>query len=195
MGLDSVELVLMVEKYFSISIPDSKAEKAFTVGKLVDCVASILNIERYDFSLRINTFNKIKEHLQLLSDIKKDFLITDKVIDSLDIENKDLVIHLENHLHLEFPGIIKSEISNNKLLQKLQAWLTLSPFFDFTKITWKKYIDVLLSFNLATTINPDEINSKYEIYLAIMNITVEKIGVDYFEIGIEKSFTDDLGVD
>jgi len=37
--------------------------------------------------------------------------------------------------------------------------------------------------------------SKYEIYLAIMKITVHKVGVDYEEIGIEKSFTDDLGVD
>jgi len=42
---------------------------------------------------------------------------------------------------------------------------------------------------------PNEYKSKYEIYLAIMRITVDKIGVNYSEIGIEKSFADDLGVD
>jgi len=42
---------------------------------------------------------------------------------------------------------------------------------------------------------PTEYKSKYEIYIAITKITVDKIGVDYSEMGIEKSFTDDLGVD
>ena len=34
MGLDSVELVMAVEKHFGISIPDGEASKLVTVGKL-----------------------------------------------------------------------------------------------------------------------------------------------------------------
>ena len=46
MGLDSVELIMEVEKHFSISIPDPEAEKAYSVGKLVDCVSKIPGIHK-----------------------------------------------------------------------------------------------------------------------------------------------------
>jgi acyl carrier protein len=38
MGLDSVELVMEIEKKFDISIPDQEAEKITTVGKMYDAV-------------------------------------------------------------------------------------------------------------------------------------------------------------
>jgi acyl carrier protein len=38
MGLDSVELVMEIEKSFGISIPDQEAEKITTVGKMYDAV-------------------------------------------------------------------------------------------------------------------------------------------------------------
>ncbi len=196
MGLDSIELLMEVEKYFSISIPDNEAEKAYTVGNLVDCVANILNVEKFDFSLRTETFNKIKGHIKLLCKTSVDFKITDKVKDHLDLNNKLLIQDLENILKLELVGINKTEILNNNYISRLKAWISFSTMYvDFKEITWKKYIDILLAYHLVWKSKPDSFNSKYEIYLAIMQITVDKIGVDYSEIGIEKSFTDDLGVD
>jgi hypothetical protein len=117
------------------------------------------------------------------------------VKDSLDITNKALIVQLENSLNLQFPGIKKSEIKNAALFEKLKTWLDFSPVYDFSNISWKKYVDVILAFNLEKTIQPGNIHSKYEIYVALMRITVDKTGVDYFEIGLEKSFTDDLGID
>lgn len=61
MGPDSVELIMEVEKHFSISIPDPEAEKAYTVGKLVDCVAGIMGVKGYDFSLREEYFVQIRK--------------------------------------------------------------------------------------------------------------------------------------
>lgn len=195
MGLDSVELVMEVEKYFSISIPDTEAEKAYTVGKLVDCVARILNITDYDFSLRTNLFAEIKERLQALNGNNTAYQITDKVKDSLDIENKSLVNKLEHALNLQFPGISKISANSQSLTDKLKRWLEFTDVYDFNTITWKKYIDIVLANNLNKRLNPAVIHSKYEIYLAVMKITVDKVGVEYLEIGIEKSFTDDLGID
>ncbi|RXK81057.1 hypothetical protein ESB13_22040 [Filimonas effusa] len=43
MGLDSVELVMEVEKTFNISIPDEEASQCTTVGELHDTVARHLN--------------------------------------------------------------------------------------------------------------------------------------------------------
>jgi len=102
MGLDSIELVMEVEKHFSISIPDPEAEKAYTVGKLVDCVATIKGISFYDFSLREKTFSSFKIELLKLKKDLGDFSITSKVADSLDIQEKSLVRGLENKTRLNY---------------------------------------------------------------------------------------------
>jgi len=194
MGLDSVELLMDVEKHFSISIPDREAEKAYTVGKLVDCVANILGINSYDFSLREKAFFLLKTDLLQLKQGVSDFSINTRVTESLDIRDKSIVQELENRTGLKLPGIYFKPENQSKILGKIKEWFT-TEGNDFEKITWKKFIDITLARNLEITILPTEYKSKYEIYIAIMRITVDKIGVDYSEIGIEKSFTDDLGVD
>ena len=42
MGLDSVELVMSVEKHFAVTIPDTDASTLTTVGKLHDWVVNEL---------------------------------------------------------------------------------------------------------------------------------------------------------
>lgn len=195
MGLDSVELVMEVEKHFSISIPDPEAEKAYTVGKLVNCVSKIIKVRGYDFSLRENTFVFIKKALLALDPSLPDFSITSIVSRSLNIKDKPLLRMLEHNTLLKLPGIDTKASDDNGILPKLKRWLHFIETIDFEKIIWKKYIDIILSANLEKLSPGIQYNSKYEIYIAIMRITVDKIGVDYEEIGIEKSFTDDLGVD
>jgi general stress protein CsbA len=190
MGLDSVELVMDVEKHFSISIPDPEAEKAHTVGKLVDCVANILGMDNYDFGLRDRTFSLIKASLESLVPDIPGFSLTSKVSDSLDIKDRTLINSLETALNLELPNLHAKGF--------LDGMLKRLPFFDtidFRTITWKRYVDIILSHNLYKLTPPIQYTSKYEIYIAIMRITVDKVGVGYQEIGLEKSFTDDLGID
>ena len=195
MGLDSVELVMEVEKHFSISIPDREAEKAYSVGKLVDCVANILGVKSYDFSLRERTFSLLKNELRNLKKGINDFSINSKVAHSLDIQDKLLVLELENKTSLKLPGIHFKTQSHDGIWRKVRTWLTALDEINFEEIAWKKFIDIIIADNLERIILPNEYKSKYEIYLAIMRITVDKIGVNYSEIGIEKSFADDLGVD
>ncbi len=195
MGLDSVELIVEVEKHFSISIPDHEAEKAYTVGKLVDCVANILAVKSYDFALREKTFSLFKTELQNLRKDLGDFSISSKVADNLDIHDKSLIQAIETKLNLKLPGIYFNPENSNKILGNVKRWLTMIDDIDFNKITWKKFIDITLAKNLNSNALTIEYKSKYEIYIAIMRITVDKIGVGYTEIGIEKIFTDDLGID
>ncbi|GAB2825112.1 acyl carrier protein [Ferruginibacter profundus] len=195
MGLDSVELILEVENHFSISIPDREAEKAYTVGKLVDCVANILAVKSYDFTLREKIFSLFKTELQSQRKDFVDFVISSKVADNLDIRDKCLIQAIESKLNLKLPGIYFKPENSNRILGNVKHWLTMIDDIDFDKITWKKFIDITLAKNLNSNALTIEYKSKYEIYIAIMRITVDKIGVDYSEIGIEKIFTDDLGID
>ena len=133
--------------------------------------------------------------MQLRVDSDVNFLITDKVRDTININDNALIIQLETSLDLRFPGINTVEINNNTPIGKLKDWWQSSPEMDFEKISWKKYVDMILAFNIEKKVIPHSIRSKYEIYIALMKIIVDKIGVEYSEIGLEKSFTDDLGVD
>ena len=67
--------------------------------------------------------------------------------------------------------------------------------YDWNSISVERFIDAVCAANYKSLVNQDAISSKYEIYIAVMGITAEKIGIDYFEILPEKSFTSDLGVD
>lgn len=195
MGLDSVELVMEVEKHFSISIPDPEAEKAYTVGRLVDCVAKIIDVKGYDFSLRENTFGLFKKALLDLETTDSDFSINSPVLRILNVKDKSLMALIEDKTKLKLPGIDTKTAEAKGVLPKLKRWFHFIENFDFENITWKKYTDIILAANLEKLSPAIQYNSKYEIYIAIMRITVDKIGVDYQEMGIEKSFTDDLGVD
>ena len=195
MGLDSVELIMEVEKHFSISIADADAENATTVGKLVDCVANILAVNSYNFALREKTFLLIKNEFLKINRNLKDFSLNNKVSDTLDIGNKSHILELENKIGLKLPGIYFIQENHFGIWGKVKQWFNLTEAIDFNEISWKKYIDITIAKNIEKIIPPDKYNSKYEIYIAIMKITVDKIGVDYEEIGIEKSFTNDLGVD
>lgn len=195
MGLDSVELIMEIEKHFSISIPDRDAEKAYTVGKLVDCVAKLMRIEGYDFSLREMTFIKIKKVLFNLHVETSDFLITKKVKNTINLTDKPFLALVESQLLLKLPGLDTQLEEAKGILPRLKRWFHFMESVDFENITWKKYVDIILALNLEKLNPPILYTSKYEIYIAIMRLTVDKIGVEYQEIGIEKSFTDDLGVD
>lgn len=46
MGLESVELVLAVEREFEIAIPDAVIEKLITVGHFYDAVYAEINRQR-----------------------------------------------------------------------------------------------------------------------------------------------------
>lgn len=195
MGLDTVELVMKVENYFSISIPDREAEKAYTIGRLVDCVSKIKEVHKYDFTLRDIAFEIIKETLSKVRGVSSAFTLNDKVGYAFEDMDMEVLAKLEQELALRLPGIRIKPPENAGLLAKTKNWFRYAGYFNFTQTTWKRYIDYMLAYNLEDTVDPAAIKSKYEIYLAIIRITVDQVGVDYAETGLEKSFTDDLGID
>lgn len=60
MGLDTVELIVKVEKTFSISISNKEAEKISTVGDLYNCVwANLTKVNRSEGISREEMENQI----------------------------------------------------------------------------------------------------------------------------------------
>jgi hypothetical protein len=70
-----------------------------------------------------------------------------------------------------------------------------TPSYEWETLTVEQFVSAICANNYLELIDRNNIRSKYEIYIAVTGITVDKIGVDYFEIGPDKSFTSDLGID
>ena len=195
MGLDSVELVMEVENYFEISIPDSEAEKICTVQNMVDAVARHLNLTDNSTDIKRYVFERVENSLEKLRLINTPLLMTDCISKFLVPEDKDIWNEFESELKLKVP---KPEFPRNdiiKLFFKIKYAVTSVPMYDWFTINVEQFVNALSACNCDKLIDRKHIRNTFEIYIAIVAITVNKMGIDYYEIAPEKSFTSDLGID
>ncbi len=187
MGLDSVELVFEIEKYFSIDIPDPEVEKVITVQQMVDCVAGYLKIVKVESPISRILFEQIRQFFELEKSIHLSDSMKDPIFCLVNPYDKDFWTKMSSCLNLSIPSPI---IRTNKLL-KLILW---NPIYNWKEITVNEFISSTIAMNLSSFISKEKIGSKYEIYCVIKSITVDKIGVDYFDVEPNVKFVDDLGI-
>jgi hypothetical protein len=189
MGVDSVELLMEFEQYFGINIPDEQAGNMISIGLAVDCIARHLSISREECQLQTNTFNIWSQAFRQYDSRIGEISLSNSASKFYSPENKAQKVFLEAIIHLEIPDF------RAKLSGKLAKYFKLALSYDWTVITMAQFVDAINAHNLNRTVDRRGIKDKYEIYLAVMKLTVEKIGVEYFEISRDKSFTTDLGID
>ena len=195
MGLDSVELIMEVEKYFGISILDREAEVTFTIQDMVNVVARHLDITNENTELREIVFDKVNQALLNLSLINAPIKLTEYISKYLSPDDGEIWDALKNELKLDVPKPDIIGRDSKKFIDKIKFAMNWTPMYDWSSITVEQFIAAISAINCDKLIDKDFIRSTYEIYIAITAITVDKIGVDYYEISPDKSFTQDLGVD
>lgn len=189
MGMDSVELVMMVEDYFAIRIANRDAEKISTVQDMADVVANHLQVTSNNMQLHINLLAKLRSYINV------EIGLQDLIANYLPNNDDGKWQILEQQLGLTIPKPEVARKYSSKLRNKLQKLLSWIPDYDWQAITVAQFITAICACNYQVLIKPTAIQNHYEIYVAIVGITVDKIGVDYYEISPDKSFTSDLGVD
>ena len=192
MGLDSVELVMEIENYFGIRIPDSEVEKIYTIQIMVDTVATHLNIAYNGKELRDDIFEKIKVTFLKLGLTNTNIDLTENISKYIAEYDKEFWKSLKIELQLDVPKPDMIKKGSTKLFGKIKSLVSWTPIYDWSAITIDSFITAICANNYEKLINKKNIKSKYEIYVAVMRITVDKIGVSYYEIAPEKSFTSDL---
>jgi hypothetical protein len=184
-----------VEQYFGIEIPDAEAEKIYTIQSMIDVVAGHLNISSDNFLLRDTIFQRVKNSLLLSVTVISDIQLTDNVVEHLPLHNKESWSFFKSKLGLDVPKPDFVDSSNNKFSGQLKSFLVGKLNYEAEKINFETFVTAICANNYQKLLDKNNISGFYEIYVAIMAITVDKIGVDYYEIAPEKSFTSDLGVD
>lgn len=193
MGLDSVELLVEWEKYFNIQISDLEAENISTVQNAIDCISSHLNISENNLTLRDSVFVLVKDQIKLISSSNKSIELTDLVYEFLDPHKKEIWLQLSKSINLTIPEF--SFASNNTFSRKIISKIVWIPGYDYKEVTFERLIDAICAENFEKLISPNKLTSKYEIYVVITAITVNKNGIDYYEVAPSKTFHHDFGID
>ena len=195
MGLDSVELVIEIENFFSIEILDEEAERLYTIQDMVDTVAAHLNIIKTDMKLRDTMFRDVALRIRELTKTNGEIELSDLACNYIKPEEQEKWQYLSKELNLSVPKPDRVRKYGNKLSDKVISLFSMPQMYNWTDITFDQFVTAICANNYLDLIKKANITSKYEIYVAVMGITVDKIGVHYYEIGPDKSFTSDLGVD
>ncbi len=195
MGLDSVELVVEIEHYFQINIPNKEAERLTTIQEMVDCVAIHKNITLNSEALKEHVFAKIEYGLKSLDLLTDPLLYTNKISNFLQPTNYEIFEKLEHEIELEIQKPELKKESQPKFIATFFNAISMAPMYNWTEITVDEFVNAVCIYNFENLINKNNITSLYEIYIAVSGITMHKTGVDSYELLPEKSFTSDLGID
>lgn len=193
MGLDSVELVMEIEKYFGIRIPDAEAEVMVTLQDAANTVAGHLNITSEGLHLREHMLQRVAQCLRGHSE--KAITQNDYISSFLSLTDREAWRAFTACMEANIPT--PSLMKESKPLTPFEAIGRLfysTPAYNWWAITVGTFVDCIYIVNYETMLPPKAITSKYEIYLGIAGITSDKLGIDCFEMGPEKSFVDDFGI-
>jgi len=188
MSLDSVALQVEFEKYFETEIPDSEAEKINSVEDTVDAFSKKKNILSTQKTLQERVFDKLQKAIYQLGLTNNSIVISDLVFLYIPEKSNEAWITLSTLIGLKIP--IPGNPEENFISKFLGR-----PKFDYSKLTFAELTDVICASNYETLIDANKIETKYEVYVALMGITADKIGVPIYIIKPNKSFTSDFGID
>lgn len=191
MGLDSVELIMEVETFFNIKIEDKDAEKIYTVGDMTEHVSLLLNITSTDKNLFDNTFESVSNFLGVTN---LDNFINDEITKYINFSDDTMLTEFKEKVGLIIP-FNKRKTTPDNLFAKIKTSIHNYFAHDWTNTKVIDFIEIILAENIKDILEAKPIQSKYEVYLAVAKLTVDKIGVEYSEIHQNASFTSDLGID
>ena len=192
MGLDSVELIVEWEKFFKIDIPNLVAEEIRTVQNAVDSISAILNIVDDQPLLRSKIFSRLQEAISKSALTNVQINQSDRVCKIFQGNNHHTWQTISKQLDLEvpFPPPKPADSFKTKIFSTL-GWLS---DFKYDELSFTQLTDAICGKNYKTLIDAKAIRTKYEIYIALMGLTVHKLGIDPYEVSPNKTFVGDFGI-
>ena len=196
MGLDSVEILVRVEEYFGISIPDREAEKILTVQDFADCVFAKVTFNPTEKCKSQMLFYKLKTYFTDNQGLSKEQIRPDsKIRDLITGDLKTTWTEIEKHLKLDLPTL--SDLDLNPTKEKeikilgVKVWTRKSPVTIGT-------IGDLVNWTLAKNydlIDPKTLFDKADVEKVIIGIISDSMAIPVNEIKLKHRISYDLGVD
>ncbi|MBD2767085.1 hypothetical protein IC235_04145 [Hymenobacter sp. BT664] len=197
MGLDTVELVVSFEKYFSLEIPDAVAEQLSTVGDVAEWLGQQLGtLGRRESTAR----EAVAAQLQQLFAAALPALRPAHEVPLAELlPNRRAQAQYAAQLlassrlqlpELRYPGAAPAV----QWLAKLFGGDQLPPKPTLATGTLADLTDWTVALNYQVLLRPP-LHSQYDVEQAVIGLTSDQSGVDIPEISLRSSFTNDLGMD
>lgn len=197
MGLDSVEILVRVEEYFGISIPDREAEKILTVQDFADCVFTKVTINPTEKCKSQMLFYKLRTYFTDKQGLSKEQIRPDsKIRDLITGDLKTTWTEIEKYLKLDLPTL--SDLDINPIKEKeikilgVKVWTRKSPV---TIGTIGDLVNWTLAKNYDTLIDPKALFDKADVEKVIIGIISDSMAIPVDEIKLKHRISYDLGVD
>ncbi|RYE15453.1 MAG: hypothetical protein EOP34_03200 [Rickettsiales bacterium] len=185
MGLDSVELVMEWEDFFHLKISDLEASKMRTIADAVNYIST--HVKYVDRGISIKE-EVLKDITTLFSQFNLPIGSTDLVFKVLTVDEEQLWKEISQTAPYDLP-LPFSTNTLGKWYDKL-----FPSKVNLNELTTDRYVDLICAVNYLKLIKQD-VQNQYEVMIAVMGMTIEKIGVSPFEVFWTSSFTNDLGID
>jgi acyl carrier protein len=198
MGLDTVELVIDVEKRFDISIPNHEAENIYTVQDFADCVFNKVLIRPTLTCKSRILFYRFRAFLvDKLSVSRNEVLLKTKISDLIPVDRlKWTWKTLETDLEVELPALSELDYSpTTEADVKFFGFKVWTRKAAVTTGTMEDLVNWTLALNHKKFVDPKNLCSRRDIELVIIGIISEDLGVPVDEIKLTHSITGDLGAD
>ena len=192
MGLDSVELVITIEKHFAISISDGEAEKAMTVQDVADLVARHRPLVPDDRDVR----GEVRIRLLRILEAQTASIADDTPFAELCQER------LPAEIWRQWPSndLLKPDLPpNDQRYLGSNSWFAFmipkwAPDRSILDLTFGQVLDAVVAHNHMRLIDPLRPRSRYEILMAVIGVSSDSIGVAELEMRPTDSYVNDLGV-
>ncbi len=185
MGLDSIELIIEFENFFDTPIEDREAEQLRTLQEVVDLI-SFKRMVTTNRCVAFNEFsafitNQLLQHALLPNNLDH----TVDILPYINLKDKVIVSELQTILELEVEVYQPMSFPFWHLISnKKEEYISLSQF-----------VEAMAILNYTQLYPKKLFASQQEIYLSVALLTYHKSGVSVYELGRDKSFTNDLGID
>ena len=179
MGLDSVELIMSIEKHFDILYPDKEIQQANTIEELTLLTAKIIKVDNPIKPEFDAVYNLLKSYWN--DDIKLYHLVNQYIkINGVNIMAREVELKIPNHSSLSF--------------NQLKSWLNYY-FIKWENLTVEDFINAIIIANpnqFFTELIP---NTIYGIYITIARIIEDRIGCPIYDLQPRVHIFNELGID
>jgi hypothetical protein len=178
MGLDSVEILVRVEEYFGISIPDREAERILTVQDFADCVFTKVTVNPTEKCKSQMLFYKLKTYFTDKQGGKEQIRPDSKIKNLITGDLKTTWAEIERYLKLDLPTL--SDLDINPTEEKeikilgVKVWTRKSPV---TIGTIGDLVNWTLAKNYDTLIDPKALFDKADVEKVIIGIISESMAI------------------
>lgn len=192
MGLDTVELVYSLERYFGVEIPEAVSEKLYTVGDVGAWFSQQLGVAgQWHSAVRAAVAAQLLNALPAAA--TEATPLRETLPDAQALKLYRDALRSCSELVLPPLGPLPARPASPSLWERLTGHqLAKAPHWHTQ--TLAELIDWTIAANYEKLLLPP-LASQYEVAQAVIGMTSDKSGVPVEEIRLQSSFTSDLGMD